>query len=61
MLSLVKNNVITAEEEDNDDEDLTENESVKTRIYSDSFSSYLVNDIKEMGYILKRVNHSVWF
>jgi len=61
LLSLVKNNVITAEEEDNDDEDLTENESVKTRIYSDSFSSYLVNDIKEMGYILKRVNHSVWF
>ena len=61
MLPLVKNNVITAEDEDNDDDDLTENESVKTRIYSDCFSSYQVNDFKEMGYILKRVNHSVWF
>ena len=35
LLPLVKNNVITAEKEDNDDDDLTENESVKTRIYSD--------------------------
>ena len=61
LLPLVKNNIITAENEDNDDEDLSENESVKTRIYSDCFSSYQVNDFKEMGYILKRVNHSVWF
>ena len=58
LLPLIKNNVITAE---NEDEDLSENESVKTRIYSDCFSSYQVNDFKEMGYILKRVNHSVWF
>ena len=35
LLPLVKNNVITAENEDNNNEDLSENESIKTRIHSD--------------------------
>ena len=40
LLHLVKNNIITVENEDNDDEDLSENESVKTIIYSDCISRY---------------------
>ena len=34
---------------------------MKIRIYSDCFRSYQVSDFKEMGYILNRVNHSIWF
>ena len=44
-----------------EDNDLSEEESIKTRIYSDCYSSYQVNDFKDMGYLLKRVNHSIWF
>ena len=61
LLPIIKNNIATDENENNEDEDLSEAESVKTRIYSDCFRSYQVNDFKEMGYILNRVNHSVWF
>ena len=32
-----------------------------TRIYSDCFLSYQENDFNGSGYILHRVNHSVWF
>ena len=32
-----------------------------TRIYSDCFLSYQVNDFNSSGYILHRANHSVWF
>ena len=55
--SLVKKNVAT----DNFDNDLSEEESCKTWIYSDCFASYQIDDFRNMGYILKRVNHSVWF
>ena len=58
LLPFVKNNIITEEYED---ANMPENFSLKTRIFSDCFASYQVNDFKEMGYILKRVNHSVWF
>ena len=34
---------------------------VNTRIFSDCFASYQVNDFRDLGYILKRVNHSIWF
>ena len=44
-----------------EDNVLSEEESIKTRIYSDCYSSYQVNDFKDMGYLLKRVNHSIWF
>ena len=30
-------------------------------IYSDSFTAYQPNNFRQYGYILKRVNHSVWF
>ena len=39
-----------------------EDYTIKTRIFSsDSFGTYQVSDFDSMGYILKRVNHSVWF
>ena len=60
LLPIIKNNIATDGNEDNEEE-LYEEESVKTRIYSDCFRSYQVNDFKEMGYILNRVNHSFWF
>jgi hypothetical protein len=34
--------------------------SCKKWIYSDCYSSYQFSDFSELGYILKRVNNSVW-
>ena len=61
LLPLVKNNIITDEHYNNDDEEISEEENVQTRVYSDCFSSYQVNDFRNMGYILKRINHLVLF
>ena len=58
LLPLVKNNIITDEI---NNVVMPEDENVQTRIYSDCFRTYQVNDFKDMGYILKRINHSVWF
>ena len=57
LLSIVKNDVTTAVEE----EKLTPNESVKARIFSDCYCSYQIEDFRNLGFILKRVNHSMWF
>ena len=56
LLTLVKNyiNIDRADEED-------EIHSIRTRVFSDSFSSYQVSDFSILGFILKRINHSVWF
>ena len=40
---------------------MDENVSVKTRIFSECFRSYQPIYFKNVGFILKRVNHSVWF
>jgi hypothetical protein len=40
---------------------MDEDESIQTRIFSDCFSSYQPNVFKNLGYIVKRVNHSIWF
>ena len=53
LLSIVKNNVYNSL-----DDDFIE---FKTRIYSDSFESYQVSDFSRYGYILNKINHSVWF
>ena len=58
LLPIIQKNMATI---DNEDDDLPESYSTKTRVYSDSFSSYQVNDFKRLGFILKKVNHSVWF
>ena len=41
--------------------DLDEEYLENTRIFSDCFASYQPNTFRDYGYILKRVNHSVWF
>ena len=33
----------------------------RTRIYSDCYSVYRQSDCNDMGFILHRVNHSIWF
>ena len=62
LLPLIKNNVDTY----NDINQYHTNEdlhlySLCTRIYSDCWSAYQQSDFKEHGYLLHRVNHSVWF
>ena len=44
-------------EEDNVPEEL----SIKTRVFSDCFRSYVKSDFDNMGYILKWVSQSFWF
>ena len=56
LLPFVKENVNT---NDNVEEEISEAESNKARIYSDCFQSYQVSDFARMNYILKRINHSL--
>lgn len=49
LLPIIKDNVYT---NDKDDEG-------RTSIYSDYFASYQIEDFKNMGFKLKKVNHSV--
>lgn len=53
LLPIIERNVLT--------NDIGNNWNLKTRIYSDCYASYQPNDFEERGYILHRVNHSVWF
>ena len=57
----ITNNVITNFSEDNDFPNLNEINSAKTRIYSDCLKPYQVSNFNVLGYILLRVNHSIWF
>jgi hypothetical protein len=43
-----------------DDELSNEQISIATRVFSDSFRSYQIEDFKNIGLIFKRVNHRVW-
>ena len=61
LIPIIKRNVITNYNEDEDYPDLNEENSTKTRIYSDCWSTYQVKDFNQLGYILRRVNHQVWF
>jgi hypothetical protein len=67
LLPIIKKYVNTLDgneyEENEDDENviMNENVSIKTRIFSGCFRSYHPIDFQNMGFILKRVNHSVWF
>ena len=47
LLPIVKKNVVT---NDNEDDNIPENISTKTRIYSDCFRTYQINDFKNMVY-----------
>ena len=57
LLLIVKVNVYTNEYEE---EEISEVESTKTRIYSDCFQFYQVADFAQMNYILKKISHSIW-
>ena len=61
LLKYVKNNVYTNNEDDINNDEFSENELLNTRIYSDCFASYQPADFQNLGYLLKRVNHSIWF
>lgn len=57
LLSIIKENVDTNEDEE---DNLSELDMAKTRIYFDCFSSYRVDDFKRLSYILKKkVNYSI--
>ena len=58
LMKIIKNNIAT---NDNQHMNLYEEYLENTRIYSDCFSCYQPNKFLENSYILKRVNHSVWF
>ena len=53
LLEIIKNNVNTIINENNLD--------IRTRIFSDSFSSYQPQTFLELGFVLKRINHSISF
>ena len=54
-MKIIKDNILAQ------DMDLDKESLENTRKYSDCFASYQPNTFRENGYILKRVNHSVWF
>jgi hypothetical protein len=60
LLPIVKKNVYTYYNSVINNHDPNEHFPA-TRIYSDCFLSYQENDFNSSGYILHRVNHSVWF
>ena len=53
LLGIIKKNVYILDPNEEDD--------MKTRIYSDYFTSYQKRDFYDSGYILNKVNHSVYF
>ena len=53
ILPIIKKNVFTLELG-------IENDEFRTRLYSDSYSVYQNNYFINMGYILHRLNHSLW-
>lgn len=61
MLPLLNNNVAINGEANLNLNLENEQYLINTRVYSDIFASYQLNDFAQLGYILKRVNHSAWF
>ena len=60
LLPLVKENCYTYYNTLLSNNDENENYPA-TRIYSDCFQPYQINDFYNCGYILNRVNHLIWF
>lgn len=61
LLPLLNNNVAINGEANLNLNMENEQYLINTRVYSDMFASYQLNDFAQLGYILRRVNHSVWF
>lgn len=53
-------NIDLSEPMEIDDDEENESYALNTKVFSDSWPTYRINDFKEKEYILKRVNHSVW-
>ena len=60
LLPIVKKHVHTNSIRVNNNIDIDDID-LPTRIYSDSFQSYQISDFNNLGYILHRINHSLWF
>ena len=54
LLPLIRKNVYTYDI-------IEDNRDYRTRIYSDCYSVYRQDDFNAMGFLLHRVNHSIWF
>ena len=64
LLPIIKNNVATVMDIKNNNYNSKEelhNKCLSTRIYSDCWGAYQYSDFKNLGYLLHRVNHSIWF
>ena len=65
IIEIIKKNIYSNVQEEHmamDDEELSNEQlSITTIVYSGRFRSYPIEDFKNLGLILKRVNHSVWF
>ena len=58
LMKIIKNNIATT---NNININLEDDNNEIPRIYFDSFTPYQPNNFRQNGYILKRVNHSIWF
>ena len=61
LLPIINNNISSNSEDNDNGMDVEARYLINTRIFSDCWSSYQINDFREMGFILNRINHSVWF
>ena len=61
LLPLLNNNVANNGEANLNLNLENEQYLINTRVYSHMFASYQLNDFVQLGYILRRENHSVWF
>ena len=60
LIPIIKNNIYIPKTILNDNKGEDE-ENLATRIYSDYSMSYQVREINQLGYILYKFNHFVWF
>jgi len=60
LLPIIKK-IIANNIEDTDDNILNEEYMINTRIFSDCYAAYQTYDFKQLGFILKKVNHSICF
>ena len=60
LLPIVKANIYSVYQHLDSNED-PNHDSYPTRIFSDCFQTYQVGDFNQLGFILHKVNHSIWF
>ena len=60
LLTIIEKHIYSYYNNIENNEDPNE-ENYPTRIFSDYFQAYQVNDFNSLGYKLYKVNHSIWF